>query len=65
MREPLTHTFFGVWCTYSEFAAMLAMKNRGECPFCHRTGLKKQYGSDKKHIHACPKKVKSGKDETA
>jgi hypothetical protein len=57
--KPYTHTFFGILCTQEEFIKMLGMKASGECPFCHRTGLKKQYGADKKHIAACAQKAQS------
>jgi len=51
-------SFFGVPCDGVTFAVWLGKKNAGQCPFCNRTGLKKQFGSDKKHIKACAKKVK-------
>ena len=50
------YTFFGVACDYVQFAVWIAMKNDGQCPFCNRTGLVKNFGADKKHIAACAKK---------
>jgi hypothetical protein len=49
------YSFFGVPCGQVQFAVYLAEKTAGVCPFCKRTGLTPNYGSDKKHIKACAK----------
>jgi hypothetical protein len=53
----LDYSFFGVPCAYPQFAVWVSLKNVGQCPFCSRTGLKKNFGSDRKHIRACARKA--------
>ena len=50
------YSFLGVNMTYVDFAAAMAKKKIGICPFCGRTGLTPRYGSINKHIKACAKK---------
>lgn len=52
-----TWTFGGVHMTEREHAVMSAVVARGTCPYCKRPGLSPRYGSNRKHVSACGKRL--------
>lgn len=47
------YSFHGVMMTQVQFAAALAKKGSGQCPFCNKRGFTDRYGSFTKHLRAC------------
>lgn len=57
--RDMRYIFAGNDVDYETYKHWIALRDKGICPFCKRTGLSNRYGSKMKHIAACkdnPKK---------
>lgn len=52
----MEYTYKGRTVSEEEYRDIMAKVEKGECPFCGRTGLTARYGSKAKHIRACASK---------